>query len=249
MGRRLRLLQSSPQHPEIWEGCHPPELHPGKWERPRIPSYPTSPPPTPRRDLGNTVLMNETSRRSHVVCDPEQGHLQRQKAGDTRATLGRDTGHAAPRWAPPPPISVNALQSWGQLFLQCSGRPWPGRLHSPRKGQPWTMLGEHPSGHMHAGCRFSRVRLFATPWTVALQAPLSVGFSKQEHWTRLLFPSPGDLPKPGIRPRDRTCISDVSCIGRLVLYHERHLGSRCVLTLDASVSLVVSLPGEAADRP
>ena len=44
----------------------------------------------------------------------------------------------------------------------------------------------------------SRVRLFATPWTVAHRAPLSMGFSRQEHWSGLPFPSPGDLPDPGI---------------------------------------------------
>ena len=48
--------------------------------------------------------------------------------------------------------------------------------------------------------RFSRVRLCATPWTVALQAPLSMGFSRQEYWSGLPFPSPGDLPNPGIKP-------------------------------------------------
>ena len=41
---------------------------------------------------------------------------------------------------------------------------------------------------------------FVTPWTVARQAPLSIGFSKQECWTGLPFPSPGDLPNPGIEP-------------------------------------------------
>ena len=46
----------------------------------------------------------------------------------------------------------------------------------------------------------SRGRLFATPWTVACQAPLSVGFSRQEYWTGLLFPSPGDLPDLRIEP-------------------------------------------------
>ena len=45
------------------------------------------------------------------------------------------------------------------------------------------------------------VQLFATPWTVARQAPLSVGFSRQEYWSRLPFPSPGDgIPDPGIEP-------------------------------------------------
>ena len=46
----------------------------------------------------------------------------------------------------------------------------------------------------------SHVRLFATPWTVPRQAPLSMGFSRQEYWSGLPFPSPGDLPDPGIKP-------------------------------------------------
>ena len=46
----------------------------------------------------------------------------------------------------------------------------------------------------------SRVWLFATPWTVAYQASPSMGFSRQEYWSGLPFPSPGDLPDPGIEP-------------------------------------------------
>ena len=46
----------------------------------------------------------------------------------------------------------------------------------------------------------SRVRLFATPWAVARQAPLSMGFSRQEYWSGLPFLSPGDLPDSGIEP-------------------------------------------------
>ena len=46
----------------------------------------------------------------------------------------------------------------------------------------------------------SRVRLFATPWRVAYQAPRSMGFSRQEYWSGLPFPSPGDLPNPVIEP-------------------------------------------------
>ena len=46
----------------------------------------------------------------------------------------------------------------------------------------------------------SRVSLFATLWTVAYQAPPSMGFSRQEYWSGLPFPSPGDLPNPGIEP-------------------------------------------------
>ena len=46
----------------------------------------------------------------------------------------------------------------------------------------------------------SRVRLFVTAWTVAYQAPLSMEFSRQECWSGLPFPSPGNLPDPGIKP-------------------------------------------------
>ena len=47
----------------------------------------------------------------------------------------------------------------------------------------------------------SRVRLFRTPWTVAYQASQSIGFSRQEYWSGLPFPSPGNLPDPGSEPR------------------------------------------------
>ena len=47
----------------------------------------------------------------------------------------------------------------------------------------------------------SCVGLFVTLWTVAYQAPPSMGFSRQEYWSGLPFPSPGDLPDPGIKPR------------------------------------------------
>ena len=46
--------------------------------------------------------------------------------------------------------------------------------------------------------------LFATPWTVPHRAPPSMGFSRQEYWSGLPFPSPGDLPDPGIEPRSPT---------------------------------------------
>ena len=59
----------------------------------------------------------------------------------------------------------------------------------------------------------------STLWTVECQAPLSIGFSRQEYWSGLPFPTPGDLPSPGIEP-----ISCVSCTGRWVLYHLCHLG-------------------------
>ena len=54
----------------------------------------------------------------------------------------------------------------------------------------------------------SHVRLFATPWTVAHQAPLSMGFSRQEYWSGLSFPSPGDLHDPGTEPRSPALQAD-----------------------------------------
>ena len=55
----------------------------------------------------------------------------------------------------------------------------------------------------------SRIRLFVTPWTVAHQAPPSMGFSRQEYWSRVPFlTSPGDLPNPGIEPRSPALQAD-----------------------------------------
>ena len=66
----------------------------------------------------------------------------------------------------------------------------------------------------------SRVRLFATPWTVAYQAPPSMGFSRQECWSGLPFPFPGDLPNPGIEPRSPALQADALLSeppGRIIL--------------------------------
>ena len=54
----------------------------------------------------------------------------------------------------------------------------------------------------------SRVRLFAALWTVTHQAPLSMGFSMQKYWSGLPFPSPGDLPDPGIEPKSPALQAD-----------------------------------------
>ena len=54
----------------------------------------------------------------------------------------------------------------------------------------------------------SPVRLFAIPWTVVYRASLSMGFSRQEYWSGLPFPSPGDLPDPGLKPRSPALQAD-----------------------------------------
>ena len=63
----------------------------------------------------------------------------------------------------------------------------------------------------------SRVWLFATPWTIAFQAPLSMEFSRQEYWSELPCPPPGDLPNPGVEPR--------SLALRVILYYLSHQGN------------------------
>ena len=57
-------------------------------------------------------------------------------------------------------------------------------------------------------------QLFEILWTVAQQAPLSMGFSRQEHWSRLSFPPPGDLPNPGIEP---SCLMSPALAGEFFI--------------------------------
>ena len=76
-------------------------------------------------------------------------------------------------------------------------------------------------------CVPNHVRLFATPWTVAHKAPLPMGFPRQEYWSALPFPSPGDLPDPGTKP---SLIACVSCIGRQILYQLSCEGSPWTVT-------------------
>ena len=70
---------------------------------------------------------------------------------------------------------------------------------------------------------FSHVWLFVTPWTVTYQAPLSMGFSRQEYWSGLPFPSPGNLSNPGIELMS-------SCIVGRRFYCLRHQGSQYICT-------------------
>jgi len=66
-------------------------------------------------------------------------------------------------------------------------------------------------------CMLNHVQLFALPWTVACQAPLSMGFSRQEYWSGLPFPSPEDLPDPEIKPT--SSMSPVLQTDSLPLHH------------------------------
>ena len=63
----------------------------------------------------------------------------------------------------------------------------------------------------------SHVQLFATPWTTALEASLSVEFHRQEYWSRLKIPTPGDLPDPGVEPASPAVVY-VSVNPKLLIY-------------------------------
>ena len=85
------------------------------------------------------------------------------------------------------------------------------RGSSTRASQYFSFLTRKMKVSLHAciPSRFSHVQLFATLWTIAHQAPLSMDFSRQEYWSGLPCPPPGDLPDPGIE----TNVSYVSCTG------------------------------------
>ena len=108
-------------------------------------------------------------------------------------------------------------RQWSNLLTQCVFRNTNAEIISPRVSSKWNYeriyiwkslwsdVNEnnsvsHDSLKLLKGKSLSRVRLFATPWTVAYQASQSMGFSRQEYWSGLPFPSPGDLPDPGIEP-------------------------------------------------
>ena len=73
---------------------------------------------------------------------------------------------------------------------------------------PGSPVVKNPTSNAGVLSHFSHVRLFAPPWTVARQAPLSMGFSRQEYWIELPGPPPGDHPNPGVKPRSPALQAD-----------------------------------------
>ena len=78
---------------------------------------------------------------------------------------------------------------------------WQARLQSMLSQGVGCDWAQYIYIHIHVLGHFSCVRLFVIPWTVARQAPLSMGFCRQEYWRWVPFPTPGDLPDQGSRPR------------------------------------------------
>ena len=91
------------------------------------------------------------------------------------------------------PKGCSSLRQSGQVAIQPCGTIYGCGLAPGR----WSDFGWDNSLHACMLCRFSCVQLFATPWTVACRAPMSVGFSRQECLSGLPFPFPGYLPDPG----------------------------------------------------
>ena len=86
-------------------------------------------------------------------------------------------------------------------------------------------------------CALSCVQLCVTSWTVTHQAPLSMGFSRQEYWSRLPSPSPGDLPDPGIKSVSPKC---PALVGRLT-YIDSVYGLICFTTNKNSYTFLTDL--------
>ena len=127
-------------------------------------------------------------RRSLVGCSPwgreESDTTKRLHFHFPLSCIGEGNGN---------PLQCSCLENprdggawWAAIYGVTQSRTWLKRLSSSSSSEPVKLL--------------SHVRLFATPWTVAYQAPPSMEFSRQEYWSGLPFPLPGDLPKPGIKP-------------------------------------------------
>ena len=151
----------------------------------------------------------------------------------------------------PSPMHENEKWKWSRSVVSDSSRPHG--LQPTRMFRPWDFPGKSTGVGCHCllqtkHCQttalirdiysttcegvvshFNHVQFFVTLWNVAHQAPLSMGFSRQEYWSGLPFPTPGDLPNPGIQPASLL----ISCIGRWVLYHMTKWG----LCLESPLSL------------
>ena len=94
----------------------------------------------------------------------------------------------------------------GSVVLQSLRPAW---LCKPVDYSTWGLCPSLSAGVCSNSGRLSQcypnISSSVTPWTIALQHPLSMGFPRQEYWSGLPFPSPGDLPDPGIEPRSPHC--------------------------------------------
>ena len=103
--------------------------------------------------------------------------------------------------------SDQLVAAWhGHIWDTCSGpEPAVGLRHERGCGNPWRGPSPGSGGQRKVpavgiGLVAKSCPTLATPWTIACHDPLTMGLSRQEYWSGLPFPSPGDLPDPGIKP-------------------------------------------------
>ena len=105
------------------------------------------------------------------------------------------------------------LKDWNQVLMAFNLIYWVSQMAQPPCVHGFVTVSPPPLCACVL-CRVSHVQLFATQWTVDHQTPLSMGFSRQEHWCGLPCAPPGNLPNPGIKVS-----SFGSCIDRRAVYH------------------------------
>ena len=103
-------------------------------------------------------------------------------------------------------LSLNMLTKWQKQSFLLQLKYLEVHLASWKPESPWLCLSIPESERKVKS--LSCVQLFATPWTIAYQAPLSMGFSRQEYWSGLPLPSPANLPDPGIEPWSPALLTD-----------------------------------------
>ena len=133
----------------------------------------------------------------------EKGQQREVHHGPSLSTKKADLWERPCSWETLPPLTEDPTS-----FRYKAGR----RRYYPNSGVNWAnrngAQGQWDFKDLCVCQSLSRVRLFVTPWTVAHQAPLSMEFSRQEYWSGLPFPSPGDLPNLEIKPRSPALQAD-----------------------------------------
>ena len=136
------------------------------------------------------LLLTQEIQETQVLSLGQEDTLEEEKSDTTKHLSTAAAGHHLQRHPP------SSLYQEGQKLIT-RGNP------RPSSAQRWPLTILSPDLPVCMLSHFSRVRLFATLWTVTHQAPLSMGFSRQEYWSGLPCPPPGDLPDtsdPGTEP-------------------------------------------------
>ena len=142
--------------------------------------------------IDSDLQMRTFKQGPHPRCAPSQSSSFQRPRADSTSTSLYSKSVTLRQW------SLPERESRLHTPSEHPGK-WQGQWDisaAPRTGSPRSRTQSQLKWKL-----LSCVQLFATPWTVACQAPLSRGFPRQEYWNGLPFPSPEDLPNPGIEPR------------------------------------------------